>query len=94
MHLNQLIRTGLISLAIGLAFLSLALTASAALAPWAETYRTISIFREGLLICGWVAMWRPLQIFLYDWWPILGERRIFDRLGRMPVQIVCDGNPA
>ena len=93
-HLNQLIRTGLISLAIGLAFLSLALTASAALAPWAETYRTISIFREGLLICGWVAMWRPLQIFLYDWWPILGERRIFDRLGRMPVQIVCDGNPA
>ena len=93
-HLNQLIRTGLISLAIGLAFLSLALTASAALAPWAETYRTVAIFREGLLICGWVAMWRPLQIFLYDWWPILGERRLFERLGRMPVQIVCDGNPA
>lgn len=93
-HLSQLIRTGLISLAIGLAFLSLALTASAALAPWAEAYRTVSIFREGLLICGWVAMWRPLQIFLYDWWPILGERRIFERLGRMPVQIVCDGNPA
>ena len=93
-RLSQLIRTGLISLAIGLTFLSLALTTSAALAKWAETYRTVSIFREGLLICGWVAMWRPIQIFLYDWWPILGERRTFDRLSHMPVQIVCDGKPA
>ena len=92
-RLSQLIRTGWISLAIGLAFLSFALTASAALAKWADVYRSISIFREGLLICGWVAMWRPLQIFLYDWWPILGERRIFERLGRMPVQIVCEGKP-
>jgi len=23
--------------------------------------------REGLTICGWVAMWRPLEIFLYSW---------------------------
>ena len=22
------------------------------------------------MIGGWVALWRPLEIFLYDWWPI------------------------
>lgn len=94
-RLAQLIRTGLISLAIGLAFLSLALTASAALAKWAEAYPSLSIFREGLLICGWVAMWRPIQIFLYDWWPVLGEQRLYDRLARMPVQIIpADTAPA
>jgi hypothetical protein len=93
LHLQQLIRRGWISLAIGLAFLSAALTGSAALAKWAEIHRAASIFREGLLICGWVAMWRPLEVFLYDWWPILGERRTFDRLARMPVQIIFASPP-
>lgn len=90
LRLSQLIRHGWISLAIGLTFLSAALILSAALASWAEFHTAVSVFREGLLICGWVAMWRPIQIFLYDWWPILGERRTFDRLGRMPVQIIYE----
>ena len=40
------------------------------------------------MIGAWVALWRPLEIFLYDWWPVLGEARLFDRLSAMPVQIV------
>ena len=32
-------------------------------------------------------MWRPLEVFLFDWWPILGEIRLLDRLSRMPVRI-------
>jgi hypothetical protein len=46
------------------------------------------LFRESLLIVGWVAMWRPLEIFLYDWWPIAGERRLHDRLSRITVRVV------
>jgi len=46
------------------------------------------LLRESLLIGGWVAMWKPLEIFLYDWWPILGKRRIQDRLSRIQVRIV------
>ena len=94
LRLNQLIRHGWISLAIGLAFLSAALMASTYLAKWSDAHELVAVFREGLLICGWVAMWRPIQIFLYDWWPILGERRTFDRLRRMPVQIIQDGAPS
>ncbi|HUR21430.1 MAG TPA: hypothetical protein VMZ90_11515 [Vicinamibacterales bacterium] len=45
------------------------------------------VLREGLLIGGWVAMWRPLEIFLYDWWPIRTEPRLFERLSAMPVEI-------
>jgi len=44
--------------------------------------------RESLLIGGWVAMWRPLEVFLYDWWPIRLEARLYDRLSAMPVRIV------
>ena len=89
LRLRDLIHDGWISLVIGLGFLTAALAASAALAKWAETSTAVAISREGLVICGWVAMWRPIQIFLYDWWPILADRRLFDRLARMPVRIVC-----
>jgi hypothetical protein len=45
------------------------------------------IVRESLTIGGWVSMWRPLEIFLYDWWPIRSEARLSDRLAAMPVRI-------
>jgi hypothetical protein len=45
------------------------------------------LLREGVLIGGWVAMWRPLEIFLYDWWPIRRDALLYDRLGAMPVTI-------
>ena len=35
-------------------------------------------------------MWRPLEVFLYDWWPIREEARLFDRLSAMPVRIVYE----
>jgi len=34
-----------------------------------------------------VAMWRPLEVFLYDWWPIRADARLYDRLGAMAVRI-------
>jgi len=40
---------------------------------------------------GWVAMWRPLEVFLYDWWPIRAEIRLFERLSTMPVSIEYKG---
>jgi hypothetical protein len=29
-----------------------------------------------LVIGGWVAMWRPMEVFLYDWWPVRAEARL------------------
>jgi hypothetical protein len=46
-----------------------------------------ALIRESMVIGGWVAMWRPLEIFLYDWWPILAERKLFDRLSEMRVSV-------
>ena len=39
------------------------------------------------MIGGWVAMWRPMEIFLYDWWPIRADGKLYDRLSVMPVRI-------
>jgi hypothetical protein len=45
------------------------------------------IFGEGMLIIGWVAMWRPLEIFLYEWVPIRRRCRTLDKLAKMPVSV-------
>jgi hypothetical protein len=45
------------------------------------------ILQESLLIGAWVAMWRPLEVFLYDWWPIRADTRLLDKLSVMPVRI-------
>jgi hypothetical protein len=47
----------------------------------------LSLLRESLTIAGWVAMWRPMQIFLYDWWPLLRIGHIYEKLSRVPVEL-------
>ena len=46
------------------------------------------------MICGWVGMWRPLEIFLYGWWPIRAEIQLYERLGAMPIRIAYRGSAA
>lgn len=46
------------------------------------------IVDEGLLILGWVAMWKPLELLLYDWWPVLRRKRTYDNLARMRVEVL------
>jgi hypothetical protein len=84
-----LLRNGRTSLMIGLVFLGASVGVSDLLAWWFRG-GIAQILREGCLIGGWVAMWRPLEIFLYDWWPIRAEARVFDRLAAMPVQVSRD----
>src|SRR5262245_55449780 len=88
-NLQQLFRVGRISLAIGLAFLALATLLGRTVEMTFADAPVGSLIRESFLIGGWVAMWRPLEIFLYDWWPIRDEARLYDRLAAMPVRIAC-----
>jgi hypothetical protein len=86
--LHQLIRRGLISLIIGLAFLGVFFLTGRMLIHLMGENAFTTVLMESLIIGGWVAMWRPLEIFLYDWWPIRGEKRLCDRLSRIRVRIV------
>lgn len=89
--LRSLIHRGLASLDIGLAFLIVLSIVAQSVDRLLGASAWAALLREGLLIVGWVAMWRPLEIFLYDWWPILGDRRLRDRLSRIKVRIVYSG---
>lgn len=86
-RLRKLFRTGRISLVIGLAFLAGAIALGEFVASLASKESYASIIKESFVIGGWVALWRPLEIFLYDWWPIRAEASMLDRLATMPVSV-------
>ncbi len=86
-RLRQLLRIGEISLLVGVAFLAMALGIGDLIARAMKGQRLGELLREGVVIIGWVAMWRPVEIFLYGWWPIRAEARLYVRLSQMPVRI-------
>lgn len=76
--INSTLRKGIKSLFIGIAFLSFAILGSLVLK---DTNHFLGLFfKEGILLIGWVSMWKPINIFLYDWWPLADLRKIYDNL--------------
>ena len=85
--LNELFRIGRRSLLIGASILAVCLL----LAHLAGSHLPETAFKrlaeESFLILGWVANWRPLEIFLYDWWPLVHFGRILHKLSHVPVEL-------
>jgi hypothetical protein len=88
-RLRQLLRVGRTSLIIGITLLTGSIALGSLIASTLPGRPIAEILRESLLIGGWVAMWRPLETFLYDWWPIRSETALYDRLSAMPVRVAC-----
>ena len=87
-RLRRLFRIGRWALLIGLAFVAAANLIGDRVADLVGRYNYGRFLHESIVIGAWVALWRPLEIFLYDWWPVLGEARLFDRLSAMQVRVV------
>jgi hypothetical protein len=85
--LRLLFRNGRVALIIGLAVVACSMVLGDVVGTLMQQSRFGGIVQESLLIGGWVAMWRPLEVFLYEWWPIRAEARLFDRLSRMIVRV-------
>ncbi len=94
-RLKELLRTGRISLAIGVLFLVLCFLVANLVGLIDDPHNPfVHILRESFIIIGWVAMWRPLEIFLYDWWPIAGSRRLYSQLSDADFVLVEDHHQA
>jgi hypothetical protein len=86
LELRQLFKQGRMSLLIGTVFLAGCLLLSRLISP-SDTNAAESITREGLTIGGWVAMWRPMEIYLYDWWPLWRRGALQRRLSGMKIDL-------
>jgi hypothetical protein len=47
------------------------------------------LIADGLVIFGWVANWRPAEIFLYEYWEIRRTRRLYRRLADADIMLVA-----
>lgn len=87
---RALFREGRIALLVGLVTLAVCLGASQLLTPLIPSQAIARLAEESLVILGWVANWRPIEIHLYDWWPIRRRRRLLERLAAAEVRLVPD----
>ena len=88
LEFKRMMRQGRTSLIIGVAFLMVCLLISGLLGRVATGFLQ-TVCREGLFIMGWVAMWRPLEIFLYEWWPVRRLGLTYEKLSHMEVKVIA-----
>ncbi|MCR6734116.1 MAG: hypothetical protein NVV83_08530 [Afipia sp.] len=86
-ELNELFRVGRRSLSIGALVLTLCLLLAHLAGGYLIEIPIKRLVEESFLILGWVANWRPLEIFLYDWWPISRRRDLYRRLSKATVDL-------
>jgi hypothetical protein len=87
LELKELFRIGRRSLAIGAAVLVISIFASQSVAANLQPRPLGKVIEESLLIFAWVANWRPIEIFLYEWWPIARRRGLYRRLAAAKVEL-------
>ncbi|MDD2439747.1 MAG: hypothetical protein PHD41_06000 [Methanosarcinaceae archaeon] len=83
-EMKRLLTRGRWDFLIGSFFLTACIVFSELLSRF-EPNLTTTLFSEGLLIIGWVAMWQPVNTFLYDWWPIRKRRKIYEKIVEMDI---------
>lgn len=84
--IRRILRQGQFALVMGIVLLFSCLTIAHGMqAPAIASY--LAVMREGLIILGWVAMWRPIDVFLYSWWPQVEMRQLFVKLSHVPIEI-------
>ena len=92
LEFRQLMRQARVMLLIGLVFLAVC-SAGGELAARADADWSPYV-TQSLTIAGWVAMWRPMHIYLQEWWPVRRRIRNFNRLSVMRVDLLSPGTAA
>lgn len=80
---------GLRALPVGIFFLGLCLSL-ALLIQELELFPHLASFfvKEGLYIIGWVGMWKPMEIFLYEWWPFRRRMKVYQCMSEVELLLV------
>ncbi|CAG9933372.1 hypothetical protein [Candidatus Nitrotoga arctica] len=86
--LKQTLQLGWRSLLISIVFLSLLISLATFAAQLLPEGGLSITFREALVILGWVALWRPADLLLYEWRPFKREVNLFSRLEQCKVEII------
>lgn len=81
-------RSGRRAFVLAMGLMTLTMSVSLALThfePLAEPYN--ELISDAFVIAGWVLLWRPLELLIYEWIPPWREARDFERLAELPIEL-------
>lgn len=91
-ELRKLLQRGRRNMEIAIVFLFLCLLIIRLLSTLEQSLIN-TMLSEGLTIIGWVAMWEPVYVFLYGWWPIVQKKNIYKKILNMDINVIV-GSPS
>lgn len=85
-QLHRTQRFGWRSLVIALLFLSAVMVLVQAIQRYFPATNLVSIITAGLTVFAWVALWRPCELLLYEWYPFKRDARVFRKLEKSGIE--------
>ena len=86
-EIKELFRIGRRSLGIGVTILIICLLSAHLVGGYLIDTPFRRLVEESFLILGWVANWRPLEIFLFDWLPLARKGDLYRRLAAATLEL-------
>jgi hypothetical protein len=90
-QLNRTLQFGWRSLLVAIVFLSLLVLFTLLVIRRIPEGGLSIIFREILIILGWVALWRPADLLLYEWRQFKRDATLFERLAQCKIEVISEG---
>jgi hypothetical protein len=85
-ELNTFIKRTQVVFLVGILTLAVFLTL-AQMIPHGVQSAVLSILREGLVIFGWVSIWKPIELILFDWYPLWQQIKLYQKLATLEIDV-------
>jgi hypothetical protein len=89
-ELGRIRRFGWRSLGVALIFLTVAMLTVQLMRRYLPVGGFLSVIIEGLTVFAWVALWRPGELLLYEWYPFRRDARLFGKLEESEIRFTYD----
>ena len=89
LHIRRIIWSGLRMSPFGLIFLGVSMGLSALFSSQMLTFISEglnNLLSEGLVVFGWIALWNPVNAFLYDWVPLWRANQVYHYMMTMEIR--------
>ena len=86
-QLANVLKLGWENLFIAFVFLAVMFFLTKALVTHLPQGGLMQVLRELIIILGWVALWRPADLLLYEWRPFKRKVKLFERIAACKVQL-------
>jgi hypothetical protein len=88
--LGRIRRFGWRSLGVALIFLTVAMLIVQLMRRYLPVGSFLSVVIEGLTVFAWVALWRPGELLLYEWYPFRRDARLFGKLEESEIRFTYE----